>query len=245
MHEKRREMAVVLPIAVFSIAASAVTAHSDVMVGDTIELDYLNTNPGRMVDWEFKNHSGRTKAGFFNWEGGIQTFCIQLREDIADSATTYDVVSLADAPENPPAPGPLGDVRAAVMQDLFSRYYNELFTKTGAAAKNWAAAFQIVVWEISHETSADPANETIYTAGLDLEDGKAEFDASNNVMNIANMMLDNLGDGGFLSNIDLVGLTNRHHQDQIMVVESMTVVPGIGSLAILGGVGAIGRRRRR
>ncbi len=140
MNQNRREMTVVVPIAAFTIAASALTAHSDVMVGDTLELDYLNTNPGRTVDWAFKNHSGRTKAGFYNWEGGIRTFCIQLRESIADDATTYDVVALADAPDNPPAPGPLGDVRAAVMQDLFSRYYNELFTKSGSTAKNWAAA---------------------------------------------------------------------------------------------------------
>ena len=71
------------------------------------------------------------------------------------------------------------------------------------------------------------------------------FDASENVLNLANSMLADLGDGGFMDTVDLIGLTNPHYQDQIMVVPSMTVVPGIGSLAILGGVGAIGRRRRR
>ena len=131
------------------------------------------------------------------------------------------------------------------MRDLFSRYYGEVASKTGNAANRWAAAFQIAVWEISHELWADDRDAEDFVDDLGAGRGIAEFDASETVMNLADAMLADLGDGGFLNTVDLIGLTNPHYQDQIMVLESTTVVPGIGSLAILGGVGAIRRRRRR
>lgn len=243
----KRKSAVWVPITMFAIAGSALTAQADIVVGDSMTLTFEDIDPGRRVDWKFGFTHGNSRAGFFNWSGGVQTFCIQLREDISGGDTVnFDLVSIENLPDQPPLlPGPLGAERAVVMRDLFSRYYGEVASKTGNAANRWAAAFQIAVWEISHELWADDRDAEDFVDDLGAGRGIAEFDASETVMNLADAMLADLGDGGFLNTVDLIGLTNPHYQDQIMVLESTTVVPGIGSLAILGGVGAIRRRRRR
>lgn len=245
MRDKLMRAKILVPMTAFTIAGAALTAQADVMIGDTIDLTFQDVDPGRAVDWSFRNNDGTSRAGFFNWVGGIQTFCIQIMEDIADNeAISYGVVSLENVPDRPPRPNAIGVERATVIRDLYSRYYDLVRSKSGATAKNYAAAFQITIWEISHEENADGDAASI-VGDLDLSRGKAEFEASNAVMNIAETMLASLGDGGFLSSFTLLGLTHMHYQDQIMVVENATVVPGIGSLAVLGGIGAVRRRRRR
>ena len=247
MRTTKRKSAVLVPAAIFAIAGSALTAQADIVVDGSTTLTFEDIDPGRRVDWTFGITHGNSRAGFFNWSGGVQTFCIQLREDINDGDTVnFDVVSIENLPDQPPLlPGPLGAERAVVMRDLFSRYYGEVASKTGGAANRWAAAFQIAVWEISHELWADDRDAEDFIDDLGVARGIAEFDASDNVMNLADSMLSNLGDGGFLNTVELVGLTNPHYQDQIMVVSSTMVVPGIGSLAVLGAIGALGGRRRR
>ncbi len=232
------------PLTVFTIVATSLSARADVMIGDTVDLTFEGISPGRSVDWSLGSSDGGATAGVFNWAGDLKTFCVQLTERTnRDETETYDVVGIEAVPDNPPGPGPLGAARAMLIQDLFSRYYDSVMSKTGNAAKNHAAAFQIVVWEITHESEASGTTENILS-DLDIRRGFAEFDASNTVENLAENMLESLGTGGFLSTISLAGLTNANYQDQIIVVPS--TVPGIGSLAAIAGLGLArsGRRRR-
>ena len=65
-----------------------------------------------------------------------------------------DAVAPEALPDPPPLPGPMGAARSLVMQDLFSRWYDDVMGRSGSDLKNHAAAFQMVIWEISHEMSA-------------------------------------------------------------------------------------------
>ena len=61
---------------------------------------------------------------------------------------------------------------------------------------------------------------------------------SSTVMDMANDMIANLGNGGFLEYYKLRGLTNPNNQDMLIVVPT----PAIAGLA---GLGLAGMRRRR
>jgi len=218
------------------LMGSASVARADVMVGDTLSLTFQGTGPSKAVSWTFDGDSGTNSAGFLNWAGGVKTFCVQLEENIGGGETVaFDVVGPEGLPDQPPLPGPMGAARSLVMQDLYSRYYDS--TLAGTAYD--AAAFQMVIWEISHEMSADSTSAATIVDGLDFSDGDATFSSSSTVVGIAQGMLIDLGEGGFNSYSRLLGLTDTAKQDQLIVV------PGVGALAGLGGVAGIRRRRRR
>ena len=229
-------------IMTFGGLATVSTARGDIMVGDTVDLTFVGTEATRAVSWEFDGATGSSNAGVLLWGGGVRAFCVQLEENIAGGQTvTFDAVAPEALPDQPPLPGPMGAARSLVMQDLFSRWYDDVMGRSGSDLKNHAAAFQMVIWEISHEMSATGDAAGIFS-GLDLASGDMLFDPGANsatVYGIANSMLGSLGNGGFSSYSRLVGLTNNTYQDQLVVV------PGVGSLAALMGVAAVGRRRRR
>ena len=108
------------------------------------------------------------------------------------------------------------------------------------SASNSAAAFQLVVWEISHENFASETDASVAVAEIDLSLGAMAFTDtySTEVADIAQAMIDDLGQGGFMSYYKLFGLTNSANQDMLIVVPS----PAIAGLA---GLGLVGMRRRR
>ena len=230
--------------ALLAVGASTIVAQGDVVVGDSVSLSFQGVSPSRAVSWTFDDGStvntGTNAAGVFNWSGGVKSFCIQLEENISNGTTIdFDVVDLENLPDQPPMPGPLGDARAEVMRDLYARNYDFVMSQTGSDARDYAAAFQVMVWEISHELGADTTDATSVLAGLSINAGQASFNASSSVIGFAQTMLDGLGDGGFQGFSKVIGLTDENRQDQL------TVVPGAGALAGLAGVAAIRRRRRR
>lgn len=231
---------------VITVLASAIVAHGDVVIGDTLDLTFAGVDPGRGVTWTFDDgtdvSSRTTNAGVLNWADGYRTFCIQLDENISSGSTVpFSVVDPSDLPDQPPLPGPMGTARSEVMQDLYARNYDFVMGQTGALARDWAAAFQIMVWEISHELSADTTDASTVLADLAIGSGQVSFDSSTDVLGYAQSMLDGLGGGvgDFEGYSRLLGLTNENKQDQLVVV------PGVGGLAGLMGVVAVRRRRSR
>ena len=77
------------------------------------------------------------------------SFCTQLFEGVTEGQTyTFDVVdpSMVPEAEDPTtAPGPMGEVKAQLLNDLYRRYYAGL---SGAVD---TGAFQIAIYEITHE----------------------------------------------------------------------------------------------
>lgn len=246
----------------FAIGSAAIASSFAVagpVPGTTIDLEFRTSGPARPVlinyifgaDADAAARAGGSYgyAGFLNWTNGLKSFCVQIKEDIpAGVSVEFTFANLEDVPDDPPYSAGMGLVRAAMLRDLYSRWWSVVDTAGEAATadSDLCAAFQVMIWEISHET---------LPIGSSTEPGELEVDAlalNRGAVQVNNMTteaasyfdqmlaslggskrdtwLDHLGDS-------LWGLTNPDYQDQILVV------PGAG--AAFAGLGLVGLRRRR
>ncbi|MDC0429476.1 hypothetical protein OAL71_02750 [Phycisphaerales bacterium] len=214
----------------FMIGASACVARGDVM-----NLTFQNVSPGSNVTYSLDDGqtTRNTTAGVMNWDGGYETFCVQLEEYVSGGSTyIYDVVDVAEVPDADP--GAMGAFRASLIEDLYARNYADIDTAVEAAA------FQMSIWEIVHEVGTN-GNDLVFS-DLDLGSGMARFSTNaNDVLGIASGFLSGLGEGSgaYLAYGGLRGLTNEQYQDQLIVV------PGPAGLVAIAGFGLTRRRRRR
>lgn len=183
------------------------------------------------------------KAGQHNFSVYGKTYsnyCVQLFESVGNIGDTHTwcTAALQDVPDAPPAPGPMGAIKATLIQDLYARHFAAV-KGSGDAVQH--AAFQVVIWELTHEkfNAIDAAGAL---AQADLLHGALQLNgAKADVLAAANAMLADLGNGGFRSMGDnLFGLTSPSLQDQLVVVP----IPGAALLAGVGLLGA-GLARRR
>ncbi len=245
-------------VAVASCIASTASA-------DNWTLTFTSLGPAKVIGANF-NHTRAYNAGpvssFSNYWAGemkwknaqgkqFKTYCTQINEHINYNQTvTYQQVALEAVPDSPPAPGPMGALKATVIRDLYARFYH---TVKASGSDTLNAAFQCLVWEITHEnTNAQTAAGVL--GQLDLGKGafQLKVDGNNNnagVFGAANSMLAELGgssddDFRFLSNGDnLRGLRHDTAQDQILVVP--IPAPALMAAAGLLGVGVWARRRAK
>ena len=214
-------------------------ASASVARGETMTLTFESVSPGRVVDWSLNyGGSGSTTGGVYNWAGGVRTFCVQLEENIAFGQTvTYDVVDPSQVPDggagnDPTQPNEMGATKSLQVQTAYALWWGESMM----ASQDLSAAFQVVIWEISHEQGG-------MSGGYQIDTGSARFASNSAVENQATAWLDEINTrtltGGLLGFSQLRGLTNLDRQDQLIVV------PGAGSIAGLAGIAMMGRRRRR
>jgi len=244
---------------IVAAAATASNVSASIQVGDTLSLSRVGTSPSRAIQYSYDSSrtwnqgtGGATGsfgiAGLTTFDvasgGQLEAFCVEINEGFPDDPISYNVVGVTNVPEETP-PGPMSAFQSTVMQDLYARYYNDVST-AGGGGETWsdasdeAAAFQLVIWEISHEEMTGVASASDVVSRLDITLGAMAFtDTYNsNVATIANAMIASLGSGGFLSQFNLLGLTNPTNQDMLIVVPT----PAIAGLA---GLGLVGMRRRR
>jgi hypothetical protein len=230
--------------AVLAAGTLATSASAGIQPGDTLSMTFVSVQPSRAVSATFNGTTSTIYGGVLNWNvagyGGIRTFCTQIDESVSTGTTlTYDVVDIEQVPDSPPGPGPMGDARATLLRDLYSRNYDTVMGATGNAARDQAAAFAMVIWEITHQDSSATTASGVL-ADLNLSTGNAQFSSTSAVNTIANAMLSGLGGGtgDFLSTIQVLGATNPDNQDVLIVV------PGPAGIAALAGLVAVRRRRR-
>jgi hypothetical protein len=191
-------------------------------------------------------------AGEFLWTNQfgreLTAFCVQVFEGVPAVGTEicFDAVSLTELPEQPPFPGPMSATQSGLMQDMYSRFIDSNTGKVAAssglggfAANVAAAAFQTMVWEISHENISEDSLAA-GLADLDVSVGAFRAMADGDLASAIATILAELGEGGFRSNPNVFGLTNDDWQDQLVVIP----VPAPVLLAGLGLLGAVALRRR-
>ncbi|MDY3556424.1 Cys-Gln thioester bond-forming surface protein [Gemmata sp. JC717] len=166
-----------------------------------------------------------------NYATAVTTYCIDLDQTVSKGGTyTYTVqTDLKLAPTIGTA------AKAAVITELFDRYYNTSLTSAASAA-----AFQLALWELVY----DGATSKSLSAG--------RIQGSNS---LASSMLGSLG-GAYsthdLAGYHLVALVSGTKQDQIMVVKDSTPPPSAVPAppgVVLAGIGfgslLLGRLRFR
>jgi hypothetical protein len=182
----------------------------------------------------------------------VANYCVQVFESVSPgNSYDYDVVNVNDVPDFPPGPGPMGAVRGALMRNLYARFYGQVEDGLDNVK---AAAFAMLVWEISHENfnavGAGASAADILNAGA-IDVALGAFQASNvaglsgnqlAAFNQAQAWIATMvANSGNLRSRGIYGLTNPTAQDHIGVV---VPVPAPALLAGLGLVGVLSGRRR-
>lgn len=236
----------------FLLAAAVASAVAASAEATTWTLTFTNVSPNMIVGINY--NGGRSfnagpagsfssvYAGRMQWNGPYgktyTTYCTQLNEHINWGQTvTYTETAVENVPDAPGSPGPMGSIKAAILRDLYARHYAAV---KASSSNELNAAFQLAVWEITHENIA-AANASAALAQLSFTNGAMQMNGSNaSLLATANSLLADLGIGGFRSFDGLFGLTHESAQDQLMVVP----LPVPAMLAGVGLLGVIGLRRR-
>lgn len=225
---------IALTVAVLSAPAGLANA-------DLVSVAATGTGAGRDVN---VTHGATTRNVFagqirltlsastgFNLNGAWTSFCTELHQFIYldGVARVYEVQPLSDLPI--PGAG-MGSVKA----DAIARMYATANDAQFGTNNDYAAAFQIAVWEV--------VNDFDGTAGsLDVSSG--DFKGNNLSAAIAGnlaVLFASAADLGGPTR-SLIGIGSSGFQDQILDITS--VIPAPGALALLGVAGLIGVRRRK
>ncbi|MEY3022675.1 MAG: hypothetical protein RIS86_1873 [Planctomycetota bacterium] len=233
-------------------AASAVVLVGAAAQADMVTATYLGAGASQYQQAGFSNAlswDSTASMTFYSlrlsehrWDVGgkvVHTWCVQMFQG-ATNGTTYDfdVVEAEMVPQAPPAPGPMGVMKASLMRDAMSRWLDgdSRVIASAGSANAAAAAFSALVWEISHEnfgtSDIDVARER-----LSIDTGAFRAVLTGEALSIYGKMLASLGEGGWQW-IDAEGWRSPTAQDQIRLV------PAPGVLAALALIGAGSRRRR-
>ena len=256
-------------ISALAVLSLAGTANAGWEVGDTIVLSRVSSSPARAVTVNFdfsrtSSASGVTGGNLalagrniFNiishndrsTGGQIAAFCVEINEGFPDDPITYTLTEPTDVPEEDP-PGNMSANQSAMMQDLYARNYADVSDTSNddswSDSSDENAAFQLVIWEISHENFSS----------TDLDGMKAELNltlgalvatdmSNNNVATIASSMIAGLGEGGWRTMSNLLGATNNSSGTPGVGNQDLLIVVPSPAIAALAGLGLVGMRRRR
>ena len=163
--------------------------------------------------------------------GSWRSFCTELDQYIYvnGAAQSYEALPLKDVP----IPGaPMGVLRAEAIGRMYA-FANGAQYGTNA---DYAAAFQIAVWEVANDYTGDLASLSLAAGQLQGPSIAAAITG-----HIATLL-------GAASNVGatvtpLLGLGNASFQDQI--VDPTSPIPTPGAIAMLGLAALVGSRGRR
>ncbi len=238
------------------IAAAAMMACAGIAAADTIDLTFVDNGQGRNVRVNVNGNSSLTFAGQIiqdadNGTGlGAQyngrrvvTYCADLEQQVNPGTSTFDIVDLSTIP-SPSAihPAGMGAIRAAAIESLYdyARFGLGFDIASSTLNNDFAAAFQLVIWEIVYDYDGTAGSVDI-TSGIFSATTPGGAPLTAGVNNFVNDLLAN----GLTFNpaaTNLYGLYNANKQDQIIVVIIPT--PTAAGLGLLGLAGLAARRRR-
>lgn len=228
---------------IYATMIAATVAAAGAAHASTITVQYTGTQRGQNVAIQSPDRTGNVFAGQLKHtlsdgpaelNGDWITYCADLAQGVSGTPRTFEVVDIAVLPGN----APMGAAKASAIADLYAFAGGSQLLAT--ASNDFAAAFQLAVWEII--TDYNPS-ETNFALGITTGNFRATRTDGNplssGVMNHLTSLFAAVGAG---HNPDtLLGLRSTTHQDQIIPVPA----PGSAALAGLGLLCLAGRRRIR
>jgi hypothetical protein len=239
--------------AAFAAFAGPFVASSDasitVMLSGYAAGGYVNAGFNDQFAWDsnasLQQYSIRAFQHQLTATNGSQSlsWCAEVYQGLdVGNSYTFDVVAAENVPGGAVAPGPMGQLKATIVRDLFSRWIDaSTGLVSGAAADRDAKsmAFQVAVWEATHENlSASSAQAALSQMSLTSGAFRATLSASASAW--YSTIMQSLGVGGF-QEVALEGLSSPTAQDQLR----MGVVPAPAAIGVIGVAGLLGARRRR
>ncbi|MEM7622093.1 MAG: hypothetical protein AAF235_02705 [Planctomycetota bacterium] len=236
-------------------ATTAVTLAAGTAAADVVDVDFTDTDKGRTVRLGFYEGDTQTSSmkvfagelehtfsggtglgGLFS--GSFTTFCVDVHQSVSRNATEFDVVSLASVP----GPGGMGNARAGAISSLFTVGTSSY----GSMDRDFAAAFQLLVWEIVADYDA-----TVGIASIDLSTGSFRATKGNGsqlwsgVNDDVETLLSSMGTAGLdVGNPGVWAFASDTYQDQLVFAPQIIPSPGSAALAAVGGLCFSVRRRR-
>lgn len=227
------------------IATVAVLATSAFAAADTVTMNFVGAGHGQTATIRVNGDRYTVHAGQLVHEvtdrsgpsgpglGRLTTYCVDVAEWVSYQSRVYDVNELTEAPV---AHGNAGmDQHKA---DAIGRLYTYANGQQYGTSNNFAAAFQIAVWEVVSDL--DTA-----TTALSVADGDFRaWNLNSGTINFLDTLLGVAVDDSISISDRILALTNDGSQDQMF--EVAVPLPTTGAMAAVGlaGAGFFGRRRR-
>jgi hypothetical protein len=176
-------------------------------------------------------------------DGTTTSWCVQLFQSLSTGSTYgFLEVAAADLPAGSTSAGPIGATRASVAADAMFRWTNLdgsiLAGSTATETNDRAAAFSVLLWELTHESITATTREGVL-GQMSLSTGAFRANLSAGALAAYEQIFSSLGSGGWFA-AEIRGWTHPTAQDQLV-----RLVPAPGAVALLGLAGLIGSRRRR
>jgi len=234
-----------------SLAAVAVAVAGSVAQADTVVMKFVGTDEGRTVKVTIGSDTFNCFAGQllhqFSMGNGVATqlngqtrvtYCTDLTQFVTSAGDVYTVAPIASLPATTGWPA-MGAAKAQAVYNLYAAAGGQQNMLT--ANDDYAAAFQIALWEIIYDYN--PANVGVYslTGGNFKVKNSDGTSLSSAVATKVGQLFGMLGTN--VPQVGLLGLTNDCSQDQIIDVNVIPLPPA--ALAGLLGLGMVRLARKR
>lgn len=167
------------------------------------------------------------------WNGNHITFCADLDQHVSSSVKPFSIVPVSDLSLT----NPMGVTRANVIRDLYTFANGSQLLST--ATNDFAAAFQLAIWDIIHDFSPEAPNFGLSLTGGSFKAAKTDGSAlSSGIVNHFNAMVAAIGTSQ-QTEWQIMGIGSPTQQDQILG----RVIPAPGTV-VLAGLGLLCLRRR-
>jgi len=236
----------------FALAAIAAFAGSSVALADTVDVKYLRSGQGRTVKFDLGGQRQNVFAGqlehrFSNGtgigsplSGDLLTYCTDLIEHTSSSTSTFQVTD----PQNAPGVA-MGPDRADALRDLYT--FAGGTQNARGADRDYAAAFQLAVWEIVYDFDSNAGRSSMNIEGGAFEAYRTNGSTlSGAIQGHLTTFFDAIGMVGPRGDgMDLYAVINDGKQDQLVELGAVVPLPSAVGLGFAGLAGLAGVRRRR
>lgn len=226
-------------------ATIAVLGTTALAAADSVSMHFVDAGAGRNATVRINGNQFNVHAGQLNHEvtarsgstapalGALTTYCVDIYEYVNAQSRVYQVSELTDAPVAQGNNG-MGQHQA----DAIGRLYTYANGQQYGTSNNFAAAFQLAVWEVVADL--DTESSTLSVANGDFR----AWNLNTGTTAYLTTLLSVATDSSIVANRGIRALTNDGSQDQMF--EVAVPLPTTGALAAAGlaGAGFIGRRRR-